>query len=50
VGRYVFKAIFEVDDDSSARGRGLRIAPVMYDDLWVLYAREGLQPGDVSEL
>jgi mannosyltransferase len=31
---------FEVDDDSTARGRALKIAPVMYDDLWVLYARE----------
>ena len=33
--------LFEVDDASAARGRELKIAPVMYDDLWVLYAREG---------
>jgi hypothetical protein len=44
---FVFKVVFEVDDESSARGRALKIAPVMYDDLWVLYVREGLQPEDV---
>jgi hypothetical protein len=47
---FVFKVVFEVDDESSARGRALKIAPVMYDDLWVLYVREGLQPEDVAEL
>jgi hypothetical protein len=49
-GKYVFKAVFEVDDERSARGRALKIAPVMYDDLWVLYAREGLQPEGVVPL
>jgi hypothetical protein len=44
---FVFKVVFEVDDESSARGRALKIAPVMYDDLWVLYVREGLQPEEV---
>jgi mannosyltransferase len=47
---FVFKAVFEVDDESSARGRALKIAPVMYDDLWVLYVREGLRPEDVGGL
>ena len=36
------KVVFEVEDASVARGRGLKIAPVMYDDLWVIYVRHGL--------
>ena len=48
--QYVFKVLFEVDDQSSARGRALKIAPVMYDDLWVLYVRDGLRPEDVADL
>jgi hypothetical protein len=48
--QFVFTAVFEVNDESSARGRALKIAPVMYDDLWVLYVREGLQPEDVAGL
>ena len=39
-----FKTVVEVDDTSAARGRALKLAPVMYDDLWVLYVREDLQP------
>ena len=42
VGVAVDKVVFEVDDTSATRGRELKIAPVMYDDLWVLYVREGL--------
>ncbi len=45
-----FKVIFEVDDRSAARGRALKIAPVMYDDLWVLYVREELEPQGVIQL
>jgi 4-amino-4-deoxy-L-arabinose transferase-like glycosyltransferase len=36
------KAVFEVDGTSVARGRELKIAPVMYDDLWVIYVKQGL--------
>jgi mannosyltransferase len=49
-GEFVYNVVFEVDDESSARGRALKIAPAMYDDLWVLYVREGLQPEDVAGL
>jgi mannosyltransferase len=45
VGLFV-KVVFEVDDQSTASGRALKLAPVMYDDLWVLYVSENLQPGD----
>jgi tetratricopeptide (TPR) repeat protein len=45
-----FKVVFEVDDESAARGRALKIAPVMYDDLWVIYVREGLNPEGVAGL
>jgi hypothetical protein len=47
---FPFKVVFEVDDGSAARGRALKIAPVMYDDLWVLYMRKGLEPGEVVGL
>lgn len=45
-----FKVIFEVDDQKVARSRSLKIAPVMYKDLWVMYAREGLGPQEVIQL
>jgi mannosyltransferase len=45
----VEKIPFEVDDVSTARGRALKIAPVMYDDLWVLYVREGPEREMTSE-
>jgi mannosyltransferase len=47
---FIFKVVFEVDDDRAARGRVLKIAPVMYDDLWVLHVREGLESGEVVGL
>lgn len=45
-----FKVVIEVNDQSVARGRLLKIAPVMYKDIWVLYAREDLGPQEVLEL
>ena len=45
----VEKILFEVDDVSTARGRALKIAPVMYDDLSVLYVREGQQSERTKE-
>ena len=45
-----FKVTFEVDDRSAARGRALKIAPAMYDDLWVLSVREELEPQEVIQL
>jgi mannosyltransferase len=42
-GVAVEKIVFAVDDASTARGRALKIAPVMYDDLWVLHVAEGSQ-------
>jgi len=47
---FFFKVVFEVNDESAARGRALKIAPVMYDDLWVLYVRKGLEPSEVVGL
>jgi len=46
---FFFKLVFEVDDTTVVRGRALKIAPVMYDDLWVLYLREGLAPQEVVQ-
>lgn len=45
-----FKVALEVDDQTAARGRALKLAPVMYDDLWVLYVSDGLEPEDIAEL
>jgi mannosyltransferase len=45
-----FKVALEVDDQTAARGRALKLAPVMYDDLWVLYVSDGLEPEEVAEL
>jgi len=45
----LFNVVFEVDDRSVARGRALKIAPVMYDDLWVIYLRDGLQPQEIRQ-
>lgn len=45
-----FKVMFEVDDRSAARGRALKIAPAMYDDLWVLCVRGELKPRGVIQL
>ncbi len=45
-----FKVVFEVDDRSAARGRALKIAPAMYDDLWLLYVKEELEPQGVLQL
>jgi hypothetical protein len=48
-GGSFFKVVFEVDDLSVSRGRALKIAPVMYDDLWVLYARDDLRPQEITQ-
>lgn len=45
-----FKVIFQVDDQKVARSRSLKIAPVMYKDLWVLYVRQDLDPREVMQL
>lgn len=45
-----FRVVFEVDDRTAARGRALEIAPVMYNDLWVLYVGEDLQAEEVIQL
>jgi 4-amino-4-deoxy-L-arabinose transferase-like glycosyltransferase len=46
---WLFKVVFEVDDDRAERGIRLSIAPTMYSDLWVLYARDGLGLEDLIE-
>lgn len=46
---FFFKVVFEVNDETAARGRALKIAPVMYDDIWVIYVQEGQGPDDVIE-
>jgi len=45
-----FKVIFQVDDQKVARSRSLKIAPVMYKDLWVLYVKQDLDPREVIQL
>jgi len=47
---FFFNVVFEVNDESAARGRELKIAPVMYDDLWVIYVRQGLNGEGVAGL
>jgi mannosyltransferase len=47
---FFFKVVFEVNDESAARGRELKIAPVMYDDLWVIYVQQGLNGQGVARL
>jgi mannosyltransferase len=44
-----FKVVFDVNDQTAARGRALKIAPVMYDDIWVIHVQEGQRPEDVIE-
>jgi mannosyltransferase len=46
---FFFKVAFEVDDQTAARGRTLKIAPAMYDDIWAIYVKEGLRPEEVVE-
>jgi len=47
---FCFKVVFEVDAGKVARSRSLKIAPVMYKDLWLLYVRDDLQPEEVIQL
>jgi hypothetical protein len=46
---FFFKVAFEVDDQTAARGRALKIAPAMYDDIWAIYVKEGLRSEEVIE-
>jgi mannosyltransferase len=45
-----FKVVIKVDDQSVDRSRFLKIAPVMYRDVWILYVREDLGPQEVIQL
>jgi hypothetical protein len=47
---FLFKIILELDDQSVARPRSLKIAPVMYKDVCVIYVREGLGPQELIQL
>jgi len=47
---FFFKVVYEVNDETAARGRELKIAPVMYDDLWVIYVRQGLNGEEVARM
>lgn len=46
---WLLKVVFEVDANRAERGIRLSIAPTMYSDLWVLYARDGLELEDLIE-
>jgi tetratricopeptide (TPR) repeat protein len=45
-----FTALIKIDEAKVARGRSLKIAPVMYRDVWVLYVREDLGIGELITL
>ncbi len=47
---FCVKVVLEVDDETVARSRSLKIAPVMYKDLWLLYLRRELPPREVAQL